>query len=407
MSTLKRIVLGIVAVLVVAPVLHAQPSAGKRDKDKDRAAPSAPAPTDKSRARPSPPESRTGGGSAVSKDRAGSPADASRAARERKNAEHGDGERGTGASTQSNESEGGIETAVLVFDASKSMADPLGSVPKMKAAKQAVGALVAKWDRDIPLGLTAYGHRGTGCSDIDVLAPVGTLRPKTFTSKVNALRPRGFSPLAEAVIRAAEQLDYEHNQATIIVVSDGADTCHADPCEMAELLESRALDLRIDVIGVGVTEPDGERQLACMARATGGKYQNVHDETALGSALKTAVTDVGERKARWRARWGGAWGKNGRWRHGSWKHGKRHSHRYWDELRERWRNAHRAPPPHRGDGKHPAARNETRRKPPKGAPPSVPARPGRDKTVDTPAPPARSKGRKNVSPPPTPSNRDK
>lgn len=236
---------------------------------------------------------------------------------------------------------GGIETAVLVLDASGSMNSSIDGQSKMTIAKDAVRTLVSSWDKNVPLGLTVYGHRSGGCTDIESLIPVQPVDPTAFMTTVDALSAGGSTPLTEAVIQAAEQLDYEHNQATVILVSDGEESCGGDPCEMATQLEKLGVDLTVHVVGFGVTDDDG---LACIAKNTGGQYKKAADAAELKSALGGMVKDVEVRKKRWRKRWGKRWGKNGRWVRGRWKQGRHDGHKgFWAQYRAKWKKHPKKP----------------------------------------------------------------
>jgi hypothetical protein len=261
---------------------------------------------------------------------------------------------------------GGIETAVLVLDASGSMNERLGEQTRLSIVQAAVRQLINRWDKDIPLGLTAYGHRGTGCADIEAVLPVAPVEPATFLAAVDGLRAAGGTPLTDAMTRAAEQLDYTENQATIILVSDGEESCSVDPCARARLLESRGIDLKIHVVGFGVSEELGQTKLACIANNTGGQYRTASDAAALNQALTSLLGDTKERKKHWRKRWGERWGKNGRWTKGCWTKGKPagHEQKAHDEQRKA-AEQHRNEPKHDGrkhDGRKHDGRKSTARK---------------------------------------------
>jgi hypothetical protein len=226
---------------------------------------------------------------------------------------------------------GGIERAVLVLDASGSMSildasggmsDKVASETRMKVAKDAVHKLIEGWDLDVPLGLVAYGHRNNGCQDIEPLLPVGPVDRAQFLTAVDELQPKGNTPLTAAVIAAAEQLDYTTNQATVILVSDGAENCKLDPCAAAKDLEAKGIDLTVHVVGFGVSTEVGETKLSCIAKNTGGQYKTASDAASLASALSGMLADVKERKNGWRKRWGQHWGQSGRWQGGFWQKGK-------------------------------------------------------------------------------------
>lgn len=176
--------------------------------------------------------------------------------------------------------------ALLVLDASGSMWGQLQGRPKIELAREAVDALLTHWPADTALGLMAYGHRRKGdCTDIELLAPVAPLDSATLRGKVTALTPRGMTPITASVRMAAEQLKYTERKATVILVSDGEETCNADPCALGAELEQLGVDFTAHVIGFDLPEGRAREQLQCLARNTGGQYFEARDARELNAAL--------------------------------------------------------------------------------------------------------------------------
>lgn len=147
------------------------------------------------------------------------------------------------------------ERAVLVLDASGSMWGQLENASKMPVARDVIQKLVTNWNPKIQLGITAYGHRQKGdCTDIETILPVGAVDGDAVMSAVNALQPKGKTPLSETVRQAAQALKYTEERATVILVSDGKETCKADPCAVAKELEAAGVDLTVQVIGFDLAE---------------------------------------------------------------------------------------------------------------------------------------------------------
>ncbi len=183
---------------------------------------------------------------------------------------------------------------MLVLDASGSMWGQIKGTSKIVIARQAVKGLLASWDKDIQLGLSAYGHRKKGdCDDIQTIYPVAPIRPEPILQVVNSLKPKGKTPLSEAVRRAAQELKFTEDRATVILVSDGKETCKADPCALGRELEELGVDFTVHVIGFDVAkkEQDG---LRCLAENTGGLFLPAQNAPELNSALSKAVTAVKE-----------------------------------------------------------------------------------------------------------------
>lgn len=182
---------------------------------------------------------------------------------------------------------------ILILDASGSMWGQVDGQTKISAARAAVDAILDKWKPSDRLGLIAYGHRSKGdCKDIEVLAPVSTFDPTLIKNAVKALNPKGKTPIADALRMAANTLKSTENKATVVLVSDGIETCVADPCAVASELKKAGVGFTAHVVGFDVADPAAKAQLQCIARATGGVYLDARNasglETALGRAVEAA-----------------------------------------------------------------------------------------------------------------------
>ena len=150
---------------------------------------------------------------------------------------------------------GEAERAVLVLDVSGSMWGQVDNSPKISVARDVIGKLVRNWNPKVRLGLTAYGHREKGnCADIETLVPVGKVDANAIMSIVNNLNPKGKTPLSDAVRQAARDLKYTEERATVILVSDGKETCNANPCAVASELEKNGIDFTVHVVGFDLTK---------------------------------------------------------------------------------------------------------------------------------------------------------
>ena len=183
---------------------------------------------------------------------------------------------------------------VIVLDASGSMWGQVDGKPKIVIARQVIHDMMAKWDKSIDVGLIAYGHRSKGdCNDIQTLVPVGPADPKAIDEAVDALNPKGMTPLTAAVKRAAEALKYTEQAATVILISDGLETCNADPCAAAAALEKAGVNFTAHVIGFGLKENE-QKKLRCLADKTGGRFLPAKDASTLEASLTTAVQTAKE-----------------------------------------------------------------------------------------------------------------
>ena len=182
------------------------------------------------------------------------------------------------------------DSVMLVLDASGSMWGQIEGRSKVEIARETVAGVVRDWDAGNALGLVAYGHRRKGdCNDIETLIPVGPLDADAYLETVANLNALGMTPLSAAVQQAAAALKFSERKATVILVSDGEETCKLDPCAVGAELETAGVDFTAHVIGFDVTDVAQQAQLRCLASATGGRYFNARDARELSAAMQGAI----------------------------------------------------------------------------------------------------------------------
>ncbi|HEU4675764.1 MAG TPA: VWA domain-containing protein [Motilibacteraceae bacterium] len=195
---------------------------------------------------------------------------------------------GSPATAQTSAADAGTQNGLLLLmDASGSMKEPAGGgTTKIAAAKKALTQVVAGLPSTSRVGLRVYGAgKDHGCDDTQLVAPVAALDRDRLDAAIASFQPRGDTPIGASLKAAAADLKGVPGRKTIVLVSDGEDTCAPpDPCEVARQLSQQGLDLRVESIGFRVDEA-ARRQLACIAKATGGAYHDAPDARALGAQL--------------------------------------------------------------------------------------------------------------------------
>ncbi|MCF4165612.1 VWA domain-containing protein [Zavarzinia compransoris] len=178
---------------------------------------------------------------------------------------------------------------IIVMDGSGSMWGQIDGRPKLEIARETVADVLSRLPAERELGLLAYGHREKGnCADIELVVPAAKGTADAILTAVNGMKFLGKTPLSEAVRRAAESLRYTENKATVVLVTDGLETCGADPCALGRTLEEAGLDFTAHVIGFGLSKDEG-RQVACLAENTGGRYIEAGDAATLAEAMTETV----------------------------------------------------------------------------------------------------------------------
>ena len=184
---------------------------------------------------------------------------------------------------------------IIVFDASGSMAGEVEGRAKIDIAKEVVSGIVSGIAPEVELGLMAYGHRRKGdCEDIELLVPPAAATSVRILSAISKLKPIGKTPLTASVIQAAGFLKYTESKASVILVSDGEETCDMDPCAAALELEATGIDFTCHVVGFDIKSGQSSG-LECLAKQTGGLYLSANNADSLTNALQEAVKQVKDR----------------------------------------------------------------------------------------------------------------
>ena len=184
------------------------------------------------------------------------------------------------------------ERAMIVLDASGSMWGQIEGKTKIEIARETLRQVTTELPPDLEIGLMAYGHRRKGdCEDIELLVNPAPGQGTQITETADTLNPKGKTPLTAAVVRAAEAMKYSEDAATVILVTDGLETCDMDPCAAGTELSQSGVDFTAHVVGFGLSDEQG-KQVACMAENTGGLYLAADNADQLGEALSHTVATV-------------------------------------------------------------------------------------------------------------------
>ena len=179
--------------------------------------------------------------------------------------------------------------SIIVLDASGSMWGQIGGQTKLEIARASLTEVLKSIPPETELGLIAYGHREKGsCADIELIVPPAAGTAQAISDAAANLQFLGKTPLTDAVRMAAAELRSTEEKATVILITDGIETCDADPCALGLELEASGVDFTAHVVGFGLTEDEG-KQVSCLATNTGGLYITAADMAGLTDALQTTV----------------------------------------------------------------------------------------------------------------------
>jgi Ca-activated chloride channel homolog len=185
----------------------------------------------------------------------------------------------------------------IIVDCSRSMDDSFAGTfgSKMDAVKQMLALMVQSIPDGTNLGLRVLGQSFQGIPYVDrkasaLLVPIGRDNRENMVQLIRELQPLGLSPLTYALYEASIDLSKFSGEKRIILISDSADTCGADPCAFVHSLVASGNNINIDAIGIGLKhDPTSKIELICIASQAGGHFYDSNTEDELLTALGTEI----------------------------------------------------------------------------------------------------------------------
>ncbi|MGN6033458.1 MAG: cupredoxin domain-containing protein [Thermomicrobiales bacterium] len=186
----------------------------------------------------------------------------------------------------------------LIVDASGSMgaATDTGAL-RIDAAKQVLNEVISAIPdvEGVNVGLRVYGQGGNNteagrtesCQSTELLVPMDGVDAPALKAKVDAIQPVGWTPLGLALQEAAKDFTEPASDDVvnaIVMVTDGLETCDADPVAIAKDLHDSDKGIITHVIGFGTT-PEEQATLSGIAQAGGGELLGSNNAGQLMDAL--------------------------------------------------------------------------------------------------------------------------
>jgi Mg-chelatase subunit ChlD len=193
----------------------------------------------------------------------------------------------------------------LVMDSSGSMgAETDTGEPRIDAAKRVLNQVIDAIPLDRPelnVGFRVFGHlgdntesgRAESCQSSELTVPVDGVNPEALREQVANYTPVGWTPIGLSLERAAADFPAASDTVTnaIILVTDGLETCDADPCATATVLKQSDAAITVYVVGLGL-DAEELRITSCIAENSGGRIVGAQNADELSAALFTFLEEL-------------------------------------------------------------------------------------------------------------------
>ncbi len=181
----------------------------------------------------------------------------------------------------------------FIFDSSFSMNQKVdGKKSRMDIAKEVMKELIQdlKDSPELEIALRVYGSElpeKSSCEDSGLLQPFGPVNQvrSSILNIVDALRPEGMTPIGYSLTEAAKDFP-KGGRNIIVLLTDGEESCGADPCAISRKLQEDGFILKPYIVGFALSA-QAEDKVRCI-----GNYFSANDRESLSNALNSIMTEV-------------------------------------------------------------------------------------------------------------------
>jgi Ca-activated chloride channel family protein len=181
---------------------------------------------------------------------------------------------------------------LFVLDGSNSMSGKWESARKIDVARKLLSRMVDSLDKEgnVQMALRVYGHQSyvppQDCEDTRLEVPFTENNAKRIKIQLKTIVPKGTTPIAYALQKAARDFPDDECRNIIILITDGIEACEGDPCAVSRDMQKRGIILKPFVVGIGL-DPDFKKTFQCV-----GKYYDASNEERFEDVMGVVISQA-------------------------------------------------------------------------------------------------------------------
>jgi Ca-activated chloride channel homolog len=182
----------------------------------------------------------------------------------------------------------------LILDASGSMyAELPAGGTRIEAAKEVLSNFISKLpvDPTLNVGLRIYGAtvapgKTGACQDSKLVLPMKGIDRVALRDTVVKTRPKGSTPIAYSLEKAADDFAADKSRKLIVLVTDGIESCDGDLKKAIQIFTQKGIVVDLRIIGIDL---DAAAQKSFQGLGT---FENATSAEALAAAIGKATQGV-------------------------------------------------------------------------------------------------------------------
>ena len=177
----------------------------------------------------------------------------------------------------------------VILDASGSMLKRMGNKRRYQVAREVLKDLINnKLPENVHFGLRVFGHTEAGSCRTDLEMPIGPLDRNDAIGKLDAIIPKNLAktPIAASLTAAANDLKSTEGEATLLLITDGEETCDGDPEQAITKLRESGVDAVVNIIGFAIDDDELDAKFRRWAKLGSGTYRQATDAESLAASIE-------------------------------------------------------------------------------------------------------------------------
>lgn len=181
----------------------------------------------------------------------------------------------------------------LILDASGSMLQRIDGVRRIEIARDVLTGLVNNdLSDDMLFALRVFGHKSANACRTDLEIPLSELKRPSVVKAIAQVNAKNLAktPIADSLAQVPVDLAGAKGPKTVILITDGEETCEGDPEEAIRSLKDQGLDVQVSIVGFAIEDPELKEKFQLWAKAGGGSYFDASSAEELSRSLRTVIS---------------------------------------------------------------------------------------------------------------------
>ena len=186
---------------------------------------------------------------------------------------------------------GQTSRVLIILDGSGSMKQKFQQQEKFELAGNILVAFIDSMERSNPkveFALRVFGHQypkaQNNCKDTKLEVPFTKKNSENIKQSLKRITPQGQTPITYALQQSLNDFPKDSTALnSIILITDGIETCNGNPCDLAEEFQQKRIVLKPFIVGLGIAD-SLKKFFNCL-----GTYYDVADENEFGGVLDAVI----------------------------------------------------------------------------------------------------------------------